>query len=688
MARISRTSLLFVSFAVALIGPRMAAGAKRPAAPPPPSRMEKLARVLALEDTRNLGDGELERYLRDPDRSLRRRAALAAGRIADPKVVPVLVELMNDQEPEVRQMTAFALGLVGDRGAVDRLRASLKDGDTAVRARSAEALGRIGDKRAGPDLAAFVLGAIPHGAAVVTVRGDDPASASDPWVELRLGLFALAGLKDQVAAESVLLVGGKPRFDWWAATWTAMRLELPSLKPLLVSAASSSDPYSRALAARGLAALKDPGVIDTLTGLARDVDEQVATSALKALGVLADARGTAVAASTLASTSPIVRRAALRALAVLPGDRALRARIVPYVGDKEPSMRGAALRALARADGDEFALVLSGLDPDPDWTVRADLAGALGDLGGEVGASLLFTMLKDPDPRVLPAVLEGLRVARGQDATDTLRRHLEHADPAVRSAAAEGLAALKAQGLGEALSAAYRTSLPDPDPAARLAILAALGVQKDAAARATLQEAAKSDPARVVRARAAEVLRAAGEADPPAPGPEPRLRPAADYRLAMEPYDTNPGLALYSPRAILHTRRGKIEILLDVVETPLTTRSFVDLARRGFFDGLSFHRVEPNFVVQGGCPRGDGNGGPGYTLRGEIGQRPYGRGAVGMALSGKDTGGSQFFITHSPQPHLDGGYTLFGRVTRGMEFVDQIRPGDVIDHVEIWTGRP
>ena len=373
----------------------------------------------------------------------------------------------------------------------------------------------------------------------------------------------------------------------------------------------------------------------------------MATSALKALGVLADARGTAVAASLLASTSPVVRRAALRALAVLPGDRALRARIVPYVGDKEPWMRGAALRALARADGDEFALVLSGLDPDSDWTVRADLAGALGDLGGEVGASLLFTMLKDPDPRVLPAVLEGLRVARGQDATDTLRRHLEHSDRAVRSAAADGLAALKAQGLGEALTAAYRTSLPDPDPDARLAILAALGAQKDATARATLQEAAKSDPARVVRARAADVLRAAGETDPPAPGPEPRLRPAADYRLAMEPYDTTPGLALYSPRAILHTRRGKIEILLDVVETPLTTRSFVDLARRGFYDGLSFHRVEPNFVVQGGCPRGDGNGGPGYTLRCEIGQRPYGRGAVGMALSGKDTGGSQFFITHS-----------------------------------------
>jgi cyclophilin family peptidyl-prolyl cis-trans isomerase len=160
-----------------------------------------------------------------------------------------------------------------------------------------------------------------------------------------------------------------------------------------------------------------------------------------------------------------------------------------------------------------------------------------------------------------------------------------------------------------------------------------------------------------------------------------------DYRLAMAPYDTRPGPDLYSPRAFLKTKLGTIEVLLDVVETPLTTASFVDLARRGFYDGLTFHRVEPNFVVQGGCPRGDGNGGPGYALRCEISQRPYGRGAVGLALSGEDTGGSQFFITHSPQPQLDGGYTLFGQVVKGMEVVDQIRPGDVIERVEIWSGR-
>jgi peptidyl-prolyl cis-trans isomerase B (cyclophilin B) len=154
----------------------------------------------------------------------------------------------------------------------------------------------------------------------------------------------------------------------------------------------------------------------------------------------------------------------------------------------------------------------------------------------------------------------------------------------------------------------------------------------------------------------------------------------------MAPYDPQPDVPLYSPRAFLFTRHGKIEIHLNTVEAPLTVTSFLDLARAGFYDGLVFHRVEPGFVVQGGCPRGDGNGGPGYTLRCEITRRPYGRGAVGMALSGKDTGGSQFFITLSPQPHLDGAFTRFGQVVRGMEAVDLLRPGDVIERVEVWTG--
>ena len=120
----------------------------------------------------------------------------------------------------------------------------------------------------------------------------------------------------------------------------------------------------------------------------------------------------------------------------------------------------------------------------------------------------------------------------------------------------------------------------------------------------------------------------------------------------------------------------------------MTAWNYATLARKGYFDHNTFMRVVPNFVVQTGDPRNDQNGGPGYSIRDEINTQKYTRGAVGMALSGPDTGGSQYFVTHSAQPHLDGGYTIFGRVTGGMsEVVDGIERGDEILSVSVDRGR-
>ena len=118
-------------------------------------------------------------------------------------------------------------------------------------------------------------------------------------------------------------------------------------------------------------------------------------------------------------------------------------------------------------------------------------------------------------------------------------------------------------------------------------------------------------------------------------------------------------------------------------EAVQTVKNFVALARRGYFDGLFVHRVVPNFVIQDGDPTGTGSGGPGYTIRCEYNHLRYDAGAVGMALSGKDTGGSQWFITHSPQPHLNGRYTIFAHVVRGMDVVGRIVQGDRILKVEL-----
>ncbi|KGP72186.1 peptidylprolyl isomerase [Pontibacillus yanchengensis] len=140
-------------------------------------------------------------------------------------------------------------------------------------------------------------------------------------------------------------------------------------------------------------------------------------------------------------------------------------------------------------------------------------------------------------------------------------------------------------------------------------------------------------------------------------------------------------------------KKGTIEfengekIVFDLYEeaAPGTVENFEKLANSGFYNGLSFHRVIPDFVIQGGCPEGSGRGGPGYTIKCETEGNPHKhqRGALSMAHAGKDTGGSQFFIAHSPQPHLDGRHTVFGQVTEGLDIIDRVRVGDVMNKVTV-----
>lgn len=138
-----------------------------------------------------------------------------------------------------------------------------------------------------------------------------------------------------------------------------------------------------------------------------------------------------------------------------------------------------------------------------------------------------------------------------------------------------------------------------------------------------------------------------------------------------------------SQQAIVNTSKGTITIRLLVNESPASVANFLRLMRSDYYTGVAFHRVVPNFVAQAGCPRGDGWGGPEFTIRSELGPRYYGEGTVGMASAGKDTEGSQWFITHSPTPHLDGRYSIFGIVTSGMEVVHQLEVGDTITSYRI-----
>ena len=135
-------------------------------------------------------------------------------------------------------------------------------------------------------------------------------------------------------------------------------------------------------------------------------------------------------------------------------------------------------------------------------------------------------------------------------------------------------------------------------------------------------------------------------------------------------------------RAIMETSKGTINLDLFDQDAPNTVDNFVKLSKDGFYDGLNFHRVIPNFMIQGGCPNGIGNGGPGYTIKCEINSNKHEAGSLSMAHAGKDTGGSQFFICHEAQPHLDGVHTVFGK-TNDMDVVNAIEKGDTIESVKI-----
>ena len=183
-----------------------------------------------------------------------------------------------------------------------------------------------------------------------------------------------------------------------------------------------------------------------------------------------------------------------------------------------------------------------------------------------------------------------------------------------------------------------------------------------------------------VRTRAAELLHGLGDATVAPVRPGATRQPAGFFEsdaLLHPPF---------SPHAYVETRLGTIEIELNMNDAPITSLTFMELARAGFFNGIKVHRLVPNFVIQAGDPRGDGQGGPGYSIRDELGMLPFVRGTVGMAIDWRDTAGSQFFITLSPQPHLDGKYTVFGRVVQGFELLDEVAQWDVIERVRIWDG--
>jgi cyclophilin family peptidyl-prolyl cis-trans isomerase len=654
-----------------------------PPAPPPAPVRGRRAAPLPPPPPASIPD--LGVLVKDTEARVRRRAALAIGRVGLPDGIALLMPALADGDAEVRAAAAFALGLIGDASAEGALTPLLADTAPLVRGRAAEALGQIGAKGSAAAIGK-VAGEYLRVPAVSGMQPDDEQWPAAPEAEAcKLALFALVRLRAYDELASAVLDNGQPVSSWWPVAYALQRIDEPRAVPALRRLLQTPGKYTRAFAARGLGRSKDTASAEQLTAL---LDAKAAASlevVVAATRALADMRA-AIAARPLSSLAadrtahPNARLEAVTALGAIGAPEGL-AVVQDALTDDWPTMRAAALRAAASIDQDNFIAVLSGLEPDRDWRVRAALAQVLGGLPPELVGDRVESMLQDSDKRVIPSVLGALVQLKAPNAQQAALERLKDPDFVVRAAAARQIKALKPQDGAAALREAYKEALPDAAYDARAAALDGLAAYGAAEAADTLK-AALADKDWAVRLLAADLL---GKIDA-----------SVETRNAIRPAPGTPASAYddpqliapqYSPHVFIETAKGTIEFELAVIDAPQTTRNFAALARKGYFNGLQIHRVVANFVVQDGDPRGDGEGGPGYTIRDELNERPYLRGAVGMALAGRDTGGSQFFIAHSPQPHLDARYTVFGHVVNGLEVLDRIQQGDVIERVRIWDGR-
>lgn len=614
---------------------------------------DRVLRDIALaEDRRDWAGGVLPAALTNADPGVRARAALAVGRLQDTVTVASLTPLLRDRALDVRRQAVFALGQIGHASARPALEGALRDKDAGVVALAVEALGKLGDKAA----TASVLPFVKKGTAEQRMRACE-------------SLWRLA----DTSAVSTLLsaLTEKDPAVRWRVVYALEKLPVPArIVPAVTPLLRDPDALVRAHAARTLGRLKSPLASPALLGALSDDDAAVVVNAIRSLQSVNVSDGA-------------------------PGKR-----FVTLLAHRDPYVRVTAATALA----DSFAWV--GARPDSDAVIAA-LRHGTGDgdaaTRGACGRALLVRLrlgaldwarplFADSVAYTRNAVVDGLRAMQYDDLTQSPPRvanalagmyHVEgHA--LVRSTAAEVAGVLLGRTHHVALTSmleTLRAGLDDRDVLVAAACAGALAdagdsvsVPRLAAAYGARGKDADAD-ARIAIRDALRALAGRTFADS-----VERAYPASEPPVTRDD-------AFYAPpaasRAVLHTSAGDMEWAFFNAAAPQTVKNFERLARKGYFDSLYVHRVVPDFVIQDGDPTGTGSGGPGYTIRCEYNALRYETGMVGMALSGKDTGGSQWFVTLSPQPHLNGRYTIFARVTRGLDVAKRITQGAEVYRVEV-----
>ncbi len=642
--------------------------------PPPAS---PIAQVQALEWQRS-DPSTFESFADDPDASVRRAAAVGLGRLRNPAALGLLEGLASDLDANVASAAREALGYTP--GAAILIRHML-DADPS---RAAWGVPAVTDDRRGALLRALGRQGdatdVARLTAAIAEPGADGASAAD-------AVARLARRKvDNGAAAVPALVDCLVRIDPAVVEACAQ-----ALRRVDVSAADEAT--TRELKARW----------DQLpTGPAR-------AWALRAAYLRMDApERTAALTRALSDPDPLVRIAALDAAGA--GDLPFPA-LADAHADGRAGVRSAATAAIGRTGGDNGRIFFETQVTNADaWeateAMEARIAG-----GGAVDvaiatdptgapqlraaaiasvrdASTLVTLASDVSPLVRSAAAGRLaELGTAVSPKDALAM-LAHEDFVVRQAAIEILTAHEARtganpvAFVPALILQLRTDT-DPDALAAGFTLLAERARKrpgdvdvrDNVLKASIARGLSSAdlPVREAAAHLAKELKYT-------PGP-------VDRRVDFPVPDAGQAVQIRSARVI--TNRGELRIELWPEVAPVAVWNFARLAESNFFDGVVFHRVVPGFVIQTGDQRGDGSGGPGYTLPDEVSDRPFATGGVGMARSTAfDTGGSQWFVTTSPQPSLVGDYTQFGQVTDGMRVAKQIRRGDVVLDVIIERNKP
>lgn len=648
------------------------------------------ATILALEDRREWNRDLASAWMAHPNAPHRERMAMALGRIggaafddldsdgvrgpAEPAAgVTLLIAAAGDPVFEVRRAIAFSLGEIGDARAVETLLRLAADEHADVASEAVEALSKMAE-------------AVPF----ESVR----SLATDPREGVRLRAIRFLFRFPEESATPLLrsLLESAQEAVRREATYSLSRRRAPAARDQLLVMLRDPDVLTRAHAARALGLLEDSSLLDDLLRAVRDPHPWVRINAARAISQTIPDTARVPPNHTidqlfrlvalLRDPDPGVRAVALETVGPwLPLSDNARQQVITIAADGSRAEREIAAGVLARHLGvgsDSPAAALAATD-DP-WIRLRILEGA----GAQQGAAGLRRRWAESSHALLRAgAVRAIPDEELDREIDLVHRGLADPDPIVRATAIGRFADSGATAdekwarLHEALERAASDELND----ARLAALNALAAI-DVSARRTLLEDLVTDADPVIARSAAEALAQIAGEDPAALRAFTPLR----TRFARHHYERIAEWAREPKSATISTEKGDIRIALLTLEAPMTTWNFAELAGRGYFDGTTFMRVVPNFVIQGGDPRNDQSGGPGYAIRDEINLQKYTRGAVGMALSGPDTGGSQFFITHSPQPHLDGGYTIFGRVVEGMSVVDSIERGDRVKTITIHGG--